>query len=379
MRKTKVVIVGAGPSGGACGIALARSGKFDVELLDKSHYPRIKVCGSGLSPLALSVLGGLDMRDRFAERAARIHALDVRGPGGRRLVMDSGSGGAWVVPRVEFDQALAQEAARSGAIFREETKVTGVLRDPDGTIRGVVANGEEMEADLVIFANGSPSRFERDDSPREGIRTLMGWWRGVSLPEGQAVMAWDARLEGYYLWAFPEPDGVVNIGLTIPEEAEHARRLKPLFQELLDEHFGVELEDAELVRKWMGHPATVTKRIGEIAESRGIWIGEAARLVSPGTVEGISFAMLSGTVAARHLARSYDPAHGWRSREIATYRAAVGARMLPMFLAGAGFARAIKNPTVTGIGNRLLHGWVSEVFTDSIRRAFGSGAHQTAA
>ena len=100
-------------------------------------------------------------------------------------------------------------------------------------------------------------------------------------------MVWDRRLAGYYAWMFPEPGDVVNIGLTIPEHAPEGARLKELFQELLDEHWGLGLRDAEAVGKWMGHPAVITHRIGPVAEAHALWIGEAARLVSPGTVEGI--------------------------------------------------------------------------------------------
>ena len=44
-----VIVVGAGPAGSTAAIALARAG-VDVLLLEKSTFPRDKVCGDGLTP-----------------------------------------------------------------------------------------------------------------------------------------------------------------------------------------------------------------------------------------------------------------------------------------------------------------------------------------
>ena len=65
MRKTKIVVVGAGPAGASCALALAQRGGAEVVLLDKSTYPRVKVCGSGLSPHCLHMLDRLGIKDRF--------------------------------------------------------------------------------------------------------------------------------------------------------------------------------------------------------------------------------------------------------------------------------------------------------------------------
>ena len=46
-----VLVVGAGPAGSATATHLARRG-LDVALLEKSQFPREKVCGDGLTPRA---------------------------------------------------------------------------------------------------------------------------------------------------------------------------------------------------------------------------------------------------------------------------------------------------------------------------------------
>ncbi|MBK7824978.1 NAD(P)/FAD-dependent oxidoreductase [Nannocystis sp.] len=355
MRKPKVIVIGGGPSGGACALALSQYGGFEVHLLDKSVYPRVKVCGSGLSPHSLRMLERLGIRDRFALRHGIIEVLRVRGPDGGELDFKAGIE-AWVVPRATLDHGVIQAGVERGVIFREDTKVLSLLRDSAGVTVGVKTESEELEADLVVCADGSPSRFSIDTRPKTTIRTLIGWWRGTPWQGRTAHMVWDRRLAGYYAWMFPEPEGVVNIGLTIPEHAPDAERLKPLFQDLLDEHWGDGLRDAELVGKWMGHPAVISTSVGPVAEQRTVWVGEAARLVSPGTVEGISFALESGIRAAGFIHGHFSANAGLSRLACAGYRARTAASVLPKFWAGEGVARGAQSALTRNLAGHVVHG-----------------------
>jgi flavin-dependent dehydrogenase len=278
--------------------------------------------------------------------------LRAVGPSGLEVVL-RGSKGAWVVPRSELDHRLIMAAVRQGAVLKEGTRVMGVLESPDGEVRGVETQDESIEADFVVIANGSPSNFEVDAHPRDGIRTIMGWWKG-RLPNNVGAMIWDARLGGYYAWAFPEPDDVVNVGITIPDTYERASRLRELFSEILEDHFREIVVGGEQLGRWMGHPATVTTRVGKVASARQLFVGEAARLVCPATVEGISFALESGRIAAQTIDRSLDPERGLSRAAQHRYRLELGARMLPTFLAGEGFFRIMRSNRARSVLTRII-------------------------
>lgn len=378
MRKPKVIVVGGGPSGGACALALAQTGRYQILVLDKSRYPRVKVCGSGLSPHALKMLDRLSVRRRFADIHGVIDTLVGRGPDGGEVRLKSGIE-VWVVPRVELDNGIVRAACELGAEFREETKVTDLLRDGAGKVVGVKTEAGELEADLVVCADGSPSRFSIDEAPKTTIRTLMGWWRGTPWSGRTAHMVWDRKLAGYYAWMFPETGDVINIGLTIPEHSPETGRLKALFQELLDEHWGDGLRDAEQIGKWMGHPAVITTRVGPIAESHAIWVGEAARMVSPGTVEGIGFALETGITAAGVIDQAFTPAGGLSRLAIAGYRARLASSMLPKFVAGEAFARAVQVPRLRLFADQLLHGPAMGWLNRTIRLMFGDNRNEARA
>jgi flavin-dependent dehydrogenase len=312
----------------------------------------VKVCGSGLSPHCLALLDKLGIKNRFEKDAVHMPKLLARGPDGLEVFLN-GQKGAWVVPRVDFDHGIVRAAVEHGVTFQDDTKVVELMRN--GEVHGVKTTRGDFEADLVVCATGSPSRFSRETSEPYAIRTIMGWWKGSKLPSDTGIMAWDKRLDGYYAWAFPEPHGVANYGITIPEGSPHANRLKELFQEVLDEQFGKLLEGADQVGKWMGHPATLTTKVGELAEKRTIFIGEAARLVSPATVEGISFAMESGVVAAGIIDKHFDRERGLSRAGAAIYRAKVASSMLPKFWIGEGLVRLMRSPRARHWSARVLN------------------------
>src|SRR3954469_14821691 len=70
---TDVLIVGAGPSGSAAAIGLARTGRR-VLLIDKSEFPREKACGEGVMPAGVDALKRLGIAvDGAPFRGIRYH------------------------------------------------------------------------------------------------------------------------------------------------------------------------------------------------------------------------------------------------------------------------------------------------------------------
>ena len=64
------VVVGAGPAGSAAAYWLASAG-LDVALLEKTTFPREKVCGDGLTPRGTRAL--IDMGIDVSQAAGWVH------------------------------------------------------------------------------------------------------------------------------------------------------------------------------------------------------------------------------------------------------------------------------------------------------------------
>src|SRR5579875_655430 len=125
-----LIVAGAGPAGAAAACYFARLG-FRVVLLDRCAFPRDKVCGDFVGPLALDELEALGIASHAAfgtthrVRRAALH-LDGRGIVERPLpcaglAHDYGL----CIPRKTLDSEIVREAVASGARLLEEACVTG--------------------------------------------------------------------------------------------------------------------------------------------------------------------------------------------------------------------------------------------------------------
>src|SRR6201996_1888371 len=125
-----VIVVGAGPAGASAAYWLASAG-LDVLMLEKTEFPREKVCGDGLTPRGTKAL--VEMGIDVSESAGWLHNKGLRVSGGG-LRLDLG----WpdltsfpsfglVRPRADLDQMLATQAVKAGARLHQRTSVIGPL------------------------------------------------------------------------------------------------------------------------------------------------------------------------------------------------------------------------------------------------------------
>jgi len=169
-ERADVVVVGAGPGGSATAAYLADHG-VDVILLEKSSFPRDKICGDGLTPRATKELISLGVDTTGWQRTK---GLRIKG-GGHTLQLDWPQTETFpdygmVRTRMQLDEELARHAERRGALLVERTSVTGPLRDTSGRVTGVSAKrlddrgrptGElvDYRAPVVIASDGVSSRL----------------------------------------------------------------------------------------------------------------------------------------------------------------------------------------------------------------------------
>ncbi|SBT63136.1 geranylgeranyl reductase family [Micromonospora sediminicola] len=231
-----VIVVGAGPGGSATAYHLARHG-VRVLLLEKTEFPREKVCGDGLTPRAVRQL--IRMGVDTSPEAGWLHNKGLRVIGGGvRLELDwpdlaSFPNYGLVRTRLDFDDLLAQRAVAAGAKLRTGVNVLTPVLDADDRVIGVQAEvGPDKEpatfhAPLVVAADGVSGRFplalgltKREDRPI-GV-AVRRYYRSPAKHDDDYLESWlelrakgnDALLPGYG-WIFGLGDGRVNVGLGV--------------------------------------------------------------------------------------------------------------------------------------------------------------------
>ncbi|MFJ8280804.1 FAD-dependent monooxygenase [Streptomyces griseoviridis] len=169
MVTTDVVIVGAGPTGLALGIDLARRGVAAL-VVEKAAglFPGSR--GKGIQPRTMEVLDDLGVVD--AIRAAggpyptQLFWRDGR-PAGEHRMFDPAEAGEdspypepWMVPQWRTQEILAGRLAELGGRIAFGHEVTGLTRDDDGVTLSL-ADGTALRARYAVAADGGRSTVRR--------------------------------------------------------------------------------------------------------------------------------------------------------------------------------------------------------------------------
>jgi len=376
-RDADVIVVGAGPGGSATAHHLARAG-HDVLLLEKTSFPREKVCGDGLTPRAVRSL--VSMGIDTSEQAGWLHnkGLRIIG-GGMRLEIpwpELASYPAYglVRPRSDFDDLLARQAVKSGAVLRENTTVTGPVLDKAGRITGVTTKGENgavtYSAPLVVAADGNSSRLslamgleKRDDRPMGvAVRTYYRSPRHDDDWLESWLELWDRgddgreRLLPGYGWIFGVGDGTSNVGLGILNTSTAWGKVdyKDLLKRWLDqtpEEWGFRDENRTQPVRGAALPMGFNRQ-PHYANGM-LLVGDSGGMVNPFNGEGIAYAMESGEIAAQVISQALArPTADGRERALQAYPQTLKQTYGGYYTVGRMFVKAIGDDRVMKLATR---------------------------
>jgi menaquinone-9 beta-reductase len=296
-RVWDAVIVGAGPAGAIAAHALAKRG-HDVLLLDKSKFPRPKVCGGCINRRAQHALADAGLAHLLeANGASEIGALHLASQGRAACVPLPKYRG---ISRATLDAALVRAAVSVGAQFipqahAQETQIRGGVREV--TVRtdtGRLA----VRGRIVIAASGLGGGFLSTAATiktgsRIGAGTIVdgvpdffgphtiymacaeGGYAGCTIVDGglaDIAAAFDASL-------VKETGGLANAAVSVFEAA------------------GFPVWDGLRNAGWSGTPA-LTRQAACVSDDRMLLVGDAAGYVEPFTGEGIAWALTTGLAAS---------------------------------------------------------------------------------
>tara|TARA_Y100001970_G_scaffold154940_1_gene189809 strand:+ start:345 stop:1568 length:1224 start_codon:yes stop_codon:yes gene_type:complete len=319
-----IIIVGAGPSGTSAALYASRLGLKTI-IVDKSTFPRDKICGDALSGKSVKYMRELDILDEVSKlKGSAIRRLTFGSPSHKQFDINlSGPNNTgnikegYVVPREIFDNFLF-EKAKNVTEIKENFNVTDILYDDADRIIGVTGKQnkekKELYAPIILGCDGSKSTiarklgFHTEDEDNTAI-AIRCYYEGVKGLTDQIELHFvDEVLPGYF-WLFPAGENVANIGIGLSKKQakKDERKLTQILDDVVEsDYFKSRFSES----KKLENPKGWSLPLGRVERpSHGdgfMLLGDAAGLVDPFTGEGIGNAMGSAKFSIEVAAKAKE-------------------------------------------------------------------------
>jgi flavin-dependent dehydrogenase len=294
----KVLIVGGGPAGSACGIESLEKG-LEAVVFERGGFEREKVCGDGLSFDSQRALNYLGVYDEVREMAETIPRAIVHMSNGRELEIE---GPFYTLQRSQLDHLLREKVKSKGGEINYETKIEEIMINEEGV--QLIDNQERVyEGDVLVLATGANTKLAKSlgfDFPSVNMAAIRGY-----LPNDFGIkdyLFWiNKDIKSGYGWAFPCPDDLLNVGVSSYGDGKSSKKLNASLSKFTKE---VGLDESKFIDKPRIWPIRVGLRRGNCVSDRVILVGENIDCTYSISGEGIGKALESGILAAQSMVES---------------------------------------------------------------------------
>ncbi|OQP50285.1 hypothetical protein A4H97_00095 [Niastella yeongjuensis] len=312
-----VIIVGAGPAGCACAMALKNSG-LRVALIDKHQFPRDKVCGDAIPGRAIKFLHEID--PQFAERlAAFTEKLPTRSTlcyyNNKKLDF-TWTLEAYTVTREHFDNFLFAAVKNNSEVHTVEgVSVSDVVRSASGYTVIAKDTNKRYDCTMLIGADGingvtAKKLTARQMDRKHHVAGVRAYYSGVSGMEDTCTEVYfDKKYLPGYFWVFPIKGGLVNAGMGILSDMVVSNKInvKNAFYDFIDRSpvLKEKFKNAQPVGTLQGCGLPMGSRWVSMSGDHFLLAGDAASLIDPVSGDGIGNAVLSGKLAAEQVTQCF--------------------------------------------------------------------------
>lgn len=316
-KEYDIIICGGGPSGSTCAMTFKGS-SARVLVIDKSEYPREKVCGDGIAPYVSKVLHRID--ESFG---TAYEQFEQKFPIDRVLMSADYKTTAeltfpeefYVSTRHDFDDFLYQQASSLPNVDYATGELVKDLNYVEGGVKVITSKGEYF-GKVVLGCDGATSVVKRklggiESNMDQQFATVRAYFSDVKeLDMGRFEVYYFEDYPSGYLWVFPSAGGVANIGFGTYSSIVSKKKLdlKKLIYTLIDSRPDLKerFADAKLISDVKGWTIPVGYGSYPVSGDRYLLLGDAVGLADPITGEGIGPAMVSGRIAGFFLLEIFE-------------------------------------------------------------------------
>ncbi len=310
IKNYDVLIVGAGPAGCACALTLKDAG-LNVAMLDKSSFPRDKICGDAIPGRAIKVLKSIEPRyeQLFKKLTGKYDTRRTKLVYKNKTLTFDWVAEAYTCTRMVFDNFLfSLVKENTDTAIYTATLPYSITRNSDAIIVKLKDDPTVYTTKILIGADGAHSIVAKHLAPRSldrdhHVGSVRGYFSNVAgMDSNTTEIYFDKKFLPSYLWVFPLPGNMVNagFGMLSSEIARRRINLKTSFYEFIDRipTLKDKFQNASLRGRLEGFGLPLGSKPGALSGERLMLTGDAASLIDPISGDGIGNAMLSGKFAA---------------------------------------------------------------------------------
>jgi len=293
MNQFDVIIIGGGPSGALCGIALQKAG-FRTCVIDKSVFPREKLCGGLLTQKSIDLLNlhcpELDFSKLVLEEVDFIELYNHYD----KVVEYKVKYPYRLTDRKIFDYLLISEYKNKGGFLFENARIAKESIDVEQST--IKIGTDEFHYRILIGADGCNSVVSKKFSPKrmdyfclEGVQPKRPDEKRLSIHFGCANVG--------YGWYFPKKTDYVIGVIGDNHHREIQSQAEAYFSKVASEKFG-NVKGAFIPSGQKFYYLNTRSNV--------LLVGDAAGFIDPVTGEGLYYAMLSGILAAKAVMKAVE-------------------------------------------------------------------------
>ena len=313
IKEYDVLIVGAGPGGSTTALALRDAG-LKVAMIDKSGFPRDKVCGELMHKKTVETLTSIvpEFKEEFKKFPKTFTLKHTRMHYKGKTIVYHWNNESYTCPRFEFDNFLLEYVRKkTNTDIFTSTCPDKITLEGDDVHVSIKHSNTVFKAKMIVGADGVNSVVakqltEKTKDKKHYLGAVRTYFTNISNhdPDTSEVF-FNSKYHLNCLWVFPVEGNKANVGFGLLSSKITKKKinLKEAFYDYFKQspELGEKFKNATQVSPLEGFGVSLGTQMVVTSGAHFMLVGDAAALTNPISGTGMGNAVVSAKLAAQQV------------------------------------------------------------------------------